>query len=122
MARFLYVQTRGRENPERCFTVFFMATVAKALDHDAAIIFTQSGLSIFEPRFADETLALDHSGKTLSDIIAMAAEQSVTFYGCRMSLPMVQLEPAQVSWPMTWIGGADFHELLLDADRTVYLG
>ncbi|AUW92761.1 MAG: hypothetical protein C7B44_09075 [Sulfobacillus thermosulfidooxidans] len=121
MARFVYVQTRGREQPERCFTVFFMATVARALDHEAAIIFTQSGLSIFEPGFAENTLALDGSGKRLMDFIHTAQEQSVTFYGCRLSLPLVHLDPEAVMWPMEWIGAADFHELLLSADRLVYL-
>ncbi len=121
MARFVYVQTRGRENPERCFTVFFMATVARALDHEAAIIFTQTGLSIFEPGFAENTAALDGSGKRLTDFIRIAEDQSVLLYGCRLSLPLVHLDPGGVAWPLEWIGAADFHELLLTADRTVYL-
>ncbi|OLZ11944.1 DsrE family protein [Sulfobacillus thermosulfidooxidans] len=121
MARFVYVQTRGIEAPERCFTVFFMAAVAKAMDDDAAIIFTQTGLSIFTQGFADHVLALDGSGKTLTDFIRNAKDQGVTFYGCRLSLPLVQIEPSSIVWPLTWIGAADFHSLLLEADRAVYL-
>ncbi|MCL4495364.1 MAG: DsrE family protein [Firmicutes bacterium] len=121
MARFVYVQTRGSEAPERCFTVFFMAAVARALDDDAAIVFTQTGLSIFARDFADHVLALDGSGKTLTDFMRNAYEQGVTFYGCQLSLPLVDIEPSAVSWPITWIGAADFHELLLEADRAVYL-
>ncbi len=121
MAQFVYVQTRGREAPERCFTVFFMATVARALDDDAAIIFTQTGLSIFSPGFAQTQRALDDSGKTLADFIRNAYDQGVIFYGCRLSLPLVKIDPSDISWPLTWIGAADFHSLLLEADRTVYL-
>lgn len=121
MARFLYVQTRGREQPERCFTVFFMATTARAMDHEAVIVFTQTGLSIFEDGFAQGSFAPDGSLKTLEDFIAMAAKQSVRLLGCRLSLPLVHLDPERISWPIDWIGAADFHDELLEADRVVYL-
>ncbi len=121
MARYLYVQTRGREQPERCFTVFFMATTARAMDHEAAIVFTQTGLSIFEDGFAERTASPGESHKTLEDFIAMAVKQSVTLLGCQLSLPLVRLDPDRVSWPIEWIGAADFHHELLKADRAVYL-
>lgn len=121
MARFLYVQTAGRERPERCFTVFFMATAARAMDHEAQIVFTQSGLSMFEPGFAQATGALDGSKRTLADFIRMAVDNDVTLYGCRLSLPLCKLQPEEVEWPMRWIGAADLHDLLLDADRAVFL-
>ncbi|HBQ94913.1 MAG TPA: hypothetical protein DD856_07625 [Sulfobacillus sp.] len=57
----------------------------------------------------------------MTDFMRNAYEQGVTFYGCQLSLPLVDIEPSAVSWPITWIGAADFHELLLEADRAVYL-
>ncbi|MDA8193769.1 MAG: DsrE family protein [Thermaerobacter sp.] len=122
MAKFLYVQTRGRENPERCFTVFFLATTARSMDHEAAIAFTQTGLSIFEEGFARQVNALDQSGKTLADFIDMAVARGVQLLGCRLSLPMVRLDPLEDGpWPLEWIGAADLHEEILAADRVVYL-
>lgn len=122
MAKFLYIQTRGRENPERCFTVFFLATAARSMDHEATIAFTQTGLSIFEEGFAQQVNALDQSGKTLADFIEMAVQRGVQLLGCRLSLPLVQLDSQKDGpWPLEWIGAADFHEELLAADRLVYL-
>ena len=120
MARFLYVQTRGRESPERCFSVFFLAATARAMDHDAAIAFTQTGLSIFEPGVARSIPALGHEGKTLADLIDMAVSEDVELLACRLSLPMVQVDPLAVAWPLRWIGAADLHEALLAADRVMY--
>ncbi|MCP4425438.1 MAG: sulfur reduction protein DsrE, partial [Chloroflexi bacterium] len=39
----LYVQTHGRDTPERSATPFFLATAGAAMDNEVAIYFTMNG-------------------------------------------------------------------------------
>ncbi len=116
--RILYVQTSGKESPERSATVFFLAASAAAMDVEVGIYFTQFGPTLLQ-RGVPETMHIKKGGATLGHFMEQARDLGVRFYVCQPSLDLNDLKMADLIEGVEMIGGAAFNGMALEADRVI---
>jgi predicted peroxiredoxin len=117
----LYVQTHGRESPERSATPFYLATAAAAMDNDVAIYFTMNGPQLLAKDAAEEIIVpkAGGGGKELRFFIDQALSIGVRLMVCQPSLDLHGLTMDNIIDGVDMIGGAAFNEMAIEADAVI---
>jgi len=117
----LYVQTHGRDTPERSATPFFLATAAAAMDNDVAIYFTMNGPQLLAKGAPDEIVVpkAGGGGKELAHFIEMALDMDVRLLVCQPSLDLHGYTMEDMIEGVEMIGGAAFNDMAIAADAVI---
>lgn len=117
----LYVQTHGRDTPERSATPFFLATAAAAMDNEVAIYFTMNGPQLLAKGAPDEIIVpkAGGGGKELRHFIEMALDMDVRLLVCQPSLDLHGFTMDDMIEGVEMIGGAAFNDMAIQADAVI---
>lgn len=119
--KILYVQTHGRDTPERSATPFYLATAAAAMDNEVGIYFTMNGPQLLA-KGAPETIIVPRAGgggKALRYFIDQALDIGVKLYVCQPSLDLHGYTLDDMIEGVKMIGGAAFNDLAIQADAVI---
>lgn len=117
----LYVQTHGRDSPERSATPFFLAAAAAAMDNEVAIYFTMNGPQLLAKNAAEEIIVpkAGGGGKALRYFIDQALDIGVRLLVCQPSLDLHGLTMDDMIDGVEMIGGAAFNDMAIEADAVI---
>jgi hypothetical protein len=117
----LYVQTHGRDTPERSATPFFLATAGAAMDNEVAIYFTMNGPQLLAKGAPEEIVVpkAGGGGKELSFFIQMALDMDVRLLVCQPSLDLHGYTMDDMIEGVEMIGGAAFNAMATEADAVI---
>lgn len=117
----LYVQTHGRESPERSATPFYLATAAAAMDNEVAIYFTMNGPQLLAKGAPEEIIVpkAGGGGKELRYFIDQALDIGVRLMVCQPSLDLHGFTLDDMIAGVEMIGGAAFNDMAVDADAVI---
>ncbi len=117
----LFVQTHGRDEPERSATPFFLATAAAAMDNEVAIYFTMNGPQLLAKGAPEEIIVpkAGGGGKELRYFIDMALDMDVRLLVCQPSLDLHGYTMDDMIEGVEMIGGAAFIDMAIDADAVI---
>ncbi len=117
----LYVQTHGRESPERSATPFFLATAAAAMDNEVAIYFTMNGPQLLAKGAPEEIIVpkAGGGGKELRFFIDQALSIGVRLLVCQPSLDLHGFTMEDMIEGVEMIGGAAFNAMAIEADAVI---
>lgn len=117
----LYVQTHGRDTPERSATPFFLATAGAAMDNAVAIYFTMNGPQLLSKGAPEEIIVPRHGGggRELRYFIDMALDMEVRLLVCQPSLDLHGLTMHDMIEGVEMIGGAAFNDMAMEADAVI---
>ena len=119
--KILYVQTHGRDTPERSATPFFLAAAGAAMDNEVAIYFTMNGPQLLA-KGAPETIIVPKAGgggKELRYFIDQALDIGVRLFVCQPSLDLHGYQLCDLIDGVEMIGGAAFNDMALNADAVI---
>lgn len=119
--KILYVQTHGRDTPERSATPFFLATAGAAMDNEVAIYFTMNGPQLLAKGAPESIIVPKHGGggKELRHFIDMAVDMEVRLLVCQPSLDLHGFTMEDMIEEVEMIGGAAFNEMAIEADAVI---
>ena len=119
--KILYVQTHGRDTPERSATPFFLATAAAAMDNEVAIYFTMNGPQLLAKGAPEEIIVpkAGGGGKELRFFIDMALDMDVRLLVCQPSLDLHGYTMDDMIDGVKMIGGAAFNDMAIEADAVI---
>lgn len=117
----LYVQTHGRESPERSATPFFLAAAAAAMDNEVAIYFTMNGPQLLAKGAPDEIIVpkAGGGGRELRYFIDQALDIGVRLLVCQPSLDLHGFTMDDMIDGVEMIGGAAFNDMAIEADAVI---
>lgn len=117
----LYVQTHGRESPERSATPFFLAAAAAAMDNEVAIYFTMNGPQLLAKGAPEEIIVpkAGGGGKELRFFIDLALDTGVRLLVCQPSLDLHGFTMDDMIDGVEMIGGAAFNDMAIEADAVI---
>lgn len=119
--RILYVQTHGRDTPERSATPFFLAAAAAAMDSEVGIYFTMNGPQLLAKGAPEEIIVpkAGGGGKELAYFINQAVEMGVRLLVCQPSLDLHGYTMDDMIDGVEMIGGAAFNDMAVEADAVI---
>jgi len=119
--KILYVQTHGRDTPERSATPFYLATAAAAMDNEVAIYFTMNGPQLLAKGAPEEIIVpkAGGGGKELRHFIDMALDMEVRLLVCQPSLDLHGYTMDDMIEGVEMIGGAAFNDMAVQADAVI---
>ncbi len=119
--KIVYVQTHGRDTPERSATPFFLATAGAAMDNEVAIYFTMNGPQLLAKGAPDEIVVpkAGGGGKELRFFIDMALDMEVRLLVCQPSLDLHGYTMDDMIDDVEMIGGAAFNDMAIEADAVI---
>lgn len=119
--KILYVQTHGRDTPERSATPFFLAAAGAAMDNEVAIYFTMNGPQLLAKGAPEEIIVprAGGGGKELRYFIDQALDMEVRLMVCQPSLDLHGLTMEDMIEGVEMIGGAAFNALAVEADAVI---
>ncbi len=117
----LYVQTHGRESPERSATPFYLAAAAAAMDNQVAIYFTMNGPQLLAKGAPEEIIVpkAGGGGKELRYFIDQALDMDVRLMVCQPSLSLHGYTMDDMIEGVEMIGGAAFNDMAVEADAVI---
>ncbi len=117
----LYVQTHGRESPERSATPFYLATAAAAMDNEVAIYFTMNGPQLLAKGAPEEIVVpkAGGGGRELRFFIDQALSIGVRLMVCQPSLDLHGFSIGDIIEGVEMIGGAAFNDMATEADAVI---
>jgi len=117
----LYVQTHGRDTPERSATTFFLASAAAAMDNEVAIYFTMNGPQLLAKGAPEEIIVpkAGGGGKELRYFIDQALDMGVRLLVCQPSLDLHGFTMDDMIEGVEMIGGAAFNGMAIEADAVI---
>lgn len=117
----LYVQTHGRESPERSATPFYLSTAAAAMDNEVAIYFTMNGPQLLAKGAPEEIIVpkAGGGGRELRYFIDQALDIGVKLMVCQPSLNLHGFTMDDMIDGVQMIGGAAFNDMATDADAVI---
>ena len=117
----LYVQTHGRDMPERSATPFYLATAAAAMDNEVCIYFTMNGPQCLAKGAGDEIVVpkAGGGGKELKYFIDQAVDMGVRLFVCQPSLDLHGFTMDDMIEGVEMIGGAAFNAMATEADAVI---
>ncbi len=119
--KILYVQTHGRDTPERSATPFFLAAAGAAMDNEVAIYFTMNGPQLLA-KGAPEKIIVPKAGgggKELRFFIDQALDMDVRLLVCQPSLDLHGYTMDDMIEGVEMIGGAAFNDIAVEADAVI---
>ncbi len=119
--KILYVQTHGRDTPERSATPFFLATAGAAMDNEVAIYFTMNGPQLLAKGAPEEIVVpkTGGGGKELRFFIDQALDMGVRLLVCQPSLDLHGFTMDDMIEGVEMIGGAAFNAMAIEADAVI---
>ena len=119
--RVLYVQTHGRDMPERSATPFYLAAAAAAMDNEVAIYFTMNGPQLLQSGAPEQIIVPKASGggKELRYFIDQAVDIGVKLLVCQPSLDLHGYTMEDMIEEVEMIGGAAFNDMAIEADAVI---
>ena len=119
--KILYVQTHGRDTPERSATPFFLAAAAAAMDNEVAIYFTMNGPQLLAKGAPEEIIVpkAGGGGKELRYFIDQALDIGVRLLVCQPSLDLHGFTMDDMIEGVEMIGGAAFNGMAIEADAVI---
>ena len=119
--KILYVQTHGRESPERSATPFYLAAAAAAMDNEVAIYFTMNGPQLLAKGAPEEIIVpkAGGGGKELRFFIDQALDMDVRLMVCQPSLNLHGFSMEDMIEGVEMIGGAAFNDMAVEADAVI---
>jgi predicted peroxiredoxin len=119
--KILYVQTHGRDTPERSATPFFLAAAGAAMDNEVAIYFTMNGPQLLANGAPEEIIVpkAGGGGKELRYFIDQALDIGVRLLVCQPSLDLHGFTMADMIEGVEMIGGAAFNHMAVEADAVI---
>ncbi len=119
--KILYVQTHGRESPERSATPFYLAAAAAAMDNEVAIYFTMNGPQLLAKGAPEEIIVpkAGGGGKELRFFIDLALDVEVRLLVCQPSLALHGFTMEDMIGGVEMIGGAAFNDMAVEADAVI---
>ncbi|MFQ5944258.1 MAG: DsrE family protein [Anaerolineales bacterium] len=119
--RVLYVQTHGRDMPERSATPFYLAAAAAAMDNEVAIYFTMNGPQLLVKGAAEQIIVpkAGGGGKELRYFIDQALDIGVRLMVCLPSLDLQGYTMDDMIEGVEMIGGAAFNDMAIEADAVI---
>ena len=119
--KILYVQTHGRDTPERSATPFFLATAGAAMDNEVAIYFTMNGPQLLAKGAPEEIVVpkAGGGGKELRFFIDQALDMGVRLLVCQPSLDLHGFKMDDMIEGVEMIGGAAFNDMAVEADAVI---
>lgn len=119
--KILYVQTHGRDTPERSATPFFLAAAAAAMDNEVAIYFTMNGPQLLAKDAPEEIIVpkAGGGGKELRYFIDQAVDIGVRLLVCQPSLDLHGFTMDDMIEGVEMIGGAAFNFMAVEADAVI---
>jgi uncharacterized protein len=119
--KILYVQTHGRESPERSATPFYLAAAAAAMDNQVSIYFTMNGPQLLVKGAAEEIIVpkAGGGGKELRFFIDQALDMDVRLMVCQPSLSLHGYTMDDMIEGVEMIGGAAFNDMAVEADAVI---
>ncbi len=119
--KILYVQTHGRDTPERSATPFFLATAGAAMDNEVAIYFTMNGPQLLAKGAPEEIVVpkAGGGGKELRFFIDQALDMGVRLLVCQPSLDLHGFTMDDMIEGVEMIGGAAFNGMAIEADAVI---
>ncbi len=119
--KILYVQTHGRDTPERSATPFFLATAGAAMDNEVAIYFTMNGPQLLAKGAPEEIVVpkAGGGGKELRFFIDQALDMGVRLLVCQPSLDLHGFTMDDMIEGVEMIGGAAFNAMAIEADAVI---
>lgn len=120
-SKVLYVQTHGRDTPERSATPFFLAAAAAAMDNEVAIYFTMNGPQLLAKGAPEEIIVpkAGGGGKELRFFIDQALDIGVRLLVCQPSLDLHGFTMDDMIEGVEMIGGAAFNFMAIEADAVI---
>ena len=88
----MLIMTSGPEDPRRCATPFFFATLGAAMEYDVTMFFTIDGTLLLKKGVA-ETVYPKEGGKPVSEFIQDALDAGVKFMACTASTELHDIDP-----------------------------
>ena len=119
--KILYVQTHGRESPERSATPFYLAAAAAAMDNQVSIYFTMNGPQLLAKGAPEEIIVpkAGGGGKELRFFIDQALDMDVRLMVCQPSLSLHGYTMEDMIEGVEMIGGAAFNDMAIEADAVI---
>jgi predicted peroxiredoxin len=119
--RILYVQTHGRESPERSATPFYLAAAGAAMDNEVAIYFTMNGPQLLAEGAPEEIVVpkAGGGGKELRFFINQALDMGVRLLVCQPSLDLHGFTMDDMIEGVEMIGGAAFNGMATEAHAVI---
>jgi len=119
--KILYVQTHGRDTPERSATPFYLATAAAAMDNQVSIYFTMNGPQLLAKGAPEEIIVpkAGGGGKELRYFIDLALYMDVRLLVCQPSLDLHGFTMDDMIEGVEMIGGAAFNHMAVEADAVI---
>jgi len=108
--------TTGPDTPQRCATPFYMASIAVAMDNEAAMIFQIDGVLLLKKGVAEGIVAKE-GGKTIIEFIREAKEAGVEMHVCSAALQLHDMTEGDLIEECDGVVGAAWMtDVGLDAD------
>jgi len=119
--KILYVQTHGRDTPERSATPFFLAAAGAAMDNEVSIYFTMNGPQLLAKGAPEEVIVpkAGGGGKELRYFIDQALGIGVRLLVCQPSLDLHGYVMDDMIEGVEMIGGAAFNFMATEADAVI---
>jgi predicted peroxiredoxin len=111
----LYVQTS--DQPERQYSLLFLAKTAKMMDLDAKVYYLGQGLKILRPGDA-EKIKLGNF-PSVAEMIKRTLEMGIEIYVCEASKQMLGWEKVDLISGAKIVGAGTLNDLALDAKATM---
>ena len=114
----LYVQTTGPDIPERAFSPFVLAMIARRMDINGTIYFSDLGAMLLKKGIA-ETIRNDEN-QTLKEIMDRAFRNDVKFKVSEDSVALLDIERSDLIPEAEIIGPIEVKELAFDVEATIW--
>ena len=105
MAATKYTCIVTSNEPERIFPPFILALGARAMDMDAVLFFTMSGLQALVKGEADK---IELGGKKLGDMLRQAKDMGVRLLACSTALEIAGIKPEDLEEGIEVVGVATY--------------
>ena len=111
------MQTSGKDQPERLYAPFILASTAVAMDIDAIVYFLIKGITVIKKGEA-EKIQLG-SFPSLKEVMDQAIQAGVKLMVCEQSCQLIGLDRGDFEDGAKVVGAATLNDLLLEADAVL---
>jgi uncharacterized protein len=118
MTNLLYVQTSGIDRPERLYSPFILAQIAKAMGIDPIIYFLGMGVTVVKKGNAEKIKM--GAFPSLKEVMDQSIKAGVKLMVCDQSCKLIDLDTGDFVPSAQIVGAATLNDLVLEADGTMW--
>ena len=108
------IMTSGPEEPRRCASPFFLATIGTVMDSEVSMVFTTDGTLLLKKGIA-ETVYPRAGGKSVGAFLKDAVDAGVQLYACTPSFELHNMSESDLIDGVKVLGGAALWEMMDEA-------